>query len=380
MRAAYVTSFDSNDVSHWSGLGYYLGRALEAQGIELVRIGPLRRYLDPIIVGKFLFHKALHSKYQRQRAPQVLRSYARQVASQLKGHDVDFIFSPGMLELAYFETSLPVIHWTDCCFGGMVDFYPNMTNLAAETFRDGDAAERAGLAKCRLVMFSSQWAAQTAFQHYQVDPAKVKIVPFGANMTFHLTMEEIPRLLAARKQDPLRLLFVGVEWERKGGDLAVALVDNLVRNKVPVEMTIVGCEPPASARRRQIICRGFLSKNVPAELVQVEKLFSESHFLVMPSRAECSAIVVPEANSFAVPSLVSDVGGFPELIQQGQSGFCFPLSTFVEDATRQLLRIREEKGAYEKMAYAAFTESSQRLNWDKAGQMARKLIEEALDR
>ena len=179
MKAAYITSYDSTDVNQWSGLGSYIARSLEAQGIEWVRIGPLQRRLDPLIVGKFLVNKLLKKQYQRKRAPQVLHSYARQISERLKGLKVDFLFSPGTLELAYLKTELPMVFWTDCTFDGMVDFYPNMTRLAPETLRDGHNAEQAALTGCRLALYSSQWAAQTALDHYDVDPSKVKLCPLA---------------------------------------------------------------------------------------------------------------------------------------------------------------------------------------------------------
>ena len=378
MRAAYITAYDSNDVSQWSGTGCYIARALEAQGIEFVRIGPLHRHIDPIIIGKFLLNKALRLNYQRKRAPQVLHRYAAEIARRIEGLKLDFLFSPGTLEVSYLKTDIPIIFWTDCTFDGMVDFYPNMTSLAPETLRDGHAAEQAALTACRLAIYSSNWAAQTALDHYKVDPAKVKVVPFGANLVSSLKAEDMPGLVAARGRDPARLLFVGVEWERKGGDYAVALLDNLLRLGVPAELTVVGCMPPDADRRPQVICRGFLSKNVPKELEELERLFSAAHFLVIPSRAECFGVVAAEANLFGVPVLASDVGGFPDWIRAGRNGFCFPVHRFVEEATREILQLRKEPGAYEKLALTAFAESSEHLTWPAVGREVKALIETAL--
>lgn len=378
MKAAYITSYDSTDVNQWSGLGSYIARSLEAQGIEWVRIGPLQRRLDPLIVGKFLVNKLLKKQYQRKRAPQVLHSYARQISERLKGLKVDFLFSPGTLELAYLKTELPMVFWTDCTFDGMVDFYPNMTHLALETLRDGHNAEQAALTGCRLALYCSQWAAQTALDHYDVDPSKVKVVPFGANFVSKLKADDIPALVAVRGREPVRLLFAGVEWERKGGDYAVALLNNLLRLGVPAELIVVGCDPPPAVLKPQIICRGFLSKNVPSELEELERLFSTSHYVVLPSRAECYGLVLTEANSFGVPILASDVGGFPEIVRQGRNGFCFPLTTFVKESTREIMDLRNASGAYEKLAAGAFAESQERLNWQAAGRQAKALIEAAI--
>src|SRR5262245_63122855 len=85
MRIAYVTTYDARDPGIWAGTGHYIAKALEAQGIHLDYIGPLREpralwlKAQQLIHAK-LFRQALH----RDREPAVLDGYARQVEAQLQ--------------------------------------------------------------------------------------------------------------------------------------------------------------------------------------------------------------------------------------------------------------------------------------------------------
>jgi glycosyltransferase involved in cell wall biosynthesis len=380
MKIAYVTSYNSKDLDAWSGLGFYIYQALERQGLDLVRIGPLASYLDPAILLHFVMDRARGLKFQRHRDPTVLKAYAREVSEQLKGHEVDILFSPGSLPLSYFKTDVPIVFWTDATFDGMVNFYSSMTRLSETSLRNGHEAEQSALTNCRMAIYSSDWAAQTALDHYEVDPAKIKVVPFGANLNSRRNETEIERLVARRKDLPFRLLFIGVEWERKGGDYAVALAENLVRHGVPVELTVVGCRVPRSSKRPFVVECGYLSKKKPKELAELERLLMEAHFLILPSRAECAPVVIAEANSFGVPIVGADTGGFPTLIKNGHTGFYFPLGTFVENATAEITRLRKDAPAYEKLALNAFRESDKRLNWDHAGQQVKTLLESIVER
>ena len=54
------------------------------------------------------------------------------------------------------------------------------------------------------------------------------------------------------------------------------------------------------------------------------RAFAESHFLVLPTQADCTPLVIAEANAFGVPCLVSVLGGLPTLVQDGQNGRLYP--------------------------------------------------------
>src|SRR6185436_3482760 len=85
----------------------------------------------------------------------------------------------------------------------------------------GHAMEQRAIDRAALAIYSSDWAASSAIARYHADRNKVKVVPFGANIEESRTLEEVRAMIAARPRDVCRLLFVGVGWERKGGDIAI---------------------------------------------------------------------------------------------------------------------------------------------------------------
>ena len=74
---------------------------------------------------------------------------------------------------------------------------------------------------------------------------------------------------------------------------------------------------------------GFFDKNTEEGRRGLRELYRAATFYFMPSRAEATAIVYCEANSFGVPCLASRTGGTPSLIEDGVNGWCFPLDARV---------------------------------------------------
>jgi glycosyltransferase involved in cell wall biosynthesis len=47
-------------------------------------------------------------------------------------------------------------------------------------------------------------------------------------------------------------------------------------------------------------------------------------FFILPTRAECSAIVFSEASAFGLPIISTRTGGVPDYVQDGVNGYCLP--------------------------------------------------------
>ena len=89
----------------------------------------------------------------------------------------------------------------------MIDFYPGWSNLCNETLRDAHGLEQNALSNCRLAIYSSNWAAETAINNYRVDPDKVKVVPFGANVESVRDLNDIRKIVARRSNGCMQAAF-----------------------------------------------------------------------------------------------------------------------------------------------------------------------------
>lgn len=375
MKLAYVTPYPSADVHAWSGLVYFIREALRQAGCEIAPVDDLKesgRYRGK--AKEILYRKLTGKTYLRDRAPGLLDAYARQVSTRCKALAPDVIFSPGTIPISHLKTRTPVVFWTDATLAGLTDYYAHFTNLCAETLRDGQAMEQRALSNCSLAIYSSEWAARTAIEHYDVDPAKVKVVPYGANITQSRSEAEVRAMIDARSPEICRLLLVGVDWERKGAAIAVEAAEELHRRGIRTELHIVGCHPPGPVPEFVKI-HGFVSKKTPEGFALLERLFSESHFLIVPSRAECFGLVYAEASSFGLPSLAADTGGVPDAVRSGKNGQLFPLEARGAAYADFIAPLLASIGDYRRLALQSLEEFQTRLNWDVAGTRVMELMQ-----
>jgi glycosyltransferase involved in cell wall biosynthesis len=164
-----------------------------------------------------------------------------------------------------------------------------------------------------------------------------------------------PVALPPLRNDPphgetCRLLFVGADFQRKGGDILLNAYRE-VKQKIPqVELLIVGPpqrvlkEPAAGVR-----CITWL----PMEQLHKE-IFPKADMFVLPSHAEGYGMSVLEAMAHAIPVVASSVGALPEIIRDGVDGYLVPPGdvTSLRDAILALAGDAQTRAAMGRAARA----------------------------
>lgn len=381
LKIAYISVYDANDVHNWSGLGYYIAKALEKNVGELDYIGNLTtkkffEYEIKRVANKLLFNK----RYDSNITPKVVKSYAEEITRQLEGKKYDLIFCPGTIPVANLKTNTPIVIWTDSCQPGLLDFYDSKDKLSEESFRHGVEIEKLVLDNCALAVFSSEWAASIAINYHKVSSSKVKVIPFGANIDKQYSRDEISNLISHRNKDVCKLLFVGVDWIRKGGEIALKTAEALNEKGLNTELSIVGCEPIVKNPLPDFVKPlGFISKSTEEGRQKLNKLFEESHFLIVPSQAEAYGLVFCEANAFGVPAIATNVGGITTIIRNDINGRTFSPNGAITEYSDYIFNLMVNYSEYKNLALSSYNEFRNRLNWDTAGKSFRVLIEELLN-
>ena len=138
---------------------------------------------------------------------------------------------------------------------------------------------------------------------------------------------------------------------RKGGDIALETAVELNRLGLPTRLHLVGCGPPG-AIPGFVVRHGFISKNTPEGRSRLDALLSESHFLIVPSRAECYPLVFADVSSYGLPSLAAEGG------------------------IQQLMKLMVSPAKYRELALGAFAEYESCLNWRVARAAAVALLKQ----
>ncbi|MEM8953988.1 MAG: glycosyltransferase family 4 protein [Verrucomicrobiota bacterium] len=376
MKLAYVTEYDATDVHQWSGTGLFISRALRDQGVHIEYVGPLAIHNKFWHLGKKTAYYTLRKRYLTDVQPDVARRFAEQAAEQIDRINPDIVLCPGTRPVAYLDSRQPVVLWTDSTFDGLVGFYPEFGNLSKETLRSGHDLDQLALTNCHTAIFSSQWAANHALHHYDVSPEKLRVLPLGANLESPPSQTFVETAIALRPKDRCSLLFIGVDWKRKGGPLALEVARKLNEHGLKCQLHIVGPEPH-DRLPEFVSTHGFLSKSNAADRDKLQRLFADSHFLILPTVAECFGLVFAEASAYGLPSLTTDVGGISNVVRNGQNGYRFPLDASADDYADHILKTLSNRDEYHALACTSRAEYKKRLNWNTIGNQLKNILEEA---
>lgn len=199
----------------------------------------------------------------------------------------------------------------------------------------------------RLVFTSSRFAADSLVEDYGLPPERAVVVGSGGNVP-------VPPVCPSRvRSGGARILFVGVEWERKGGPELLEAVAQLRRTRPDVALDVVGCAGAAEGVR-------FHGRVPPSD---VARFYQEADIFCLPSRAEPSAGVLAEAAAYGLPIVATRVGGTPERVIDGGTGFLVPAMD-AEALGRSLARLVDEPDLASRMGRAGWELAAREFTWD----------------
>ncbi|MEQ9485779.1 glycosyltransferase family 4 protein [Coleofasciculus sp. F4-SAH-05] len=359
IRVGFFSVNNYFDKNSFSGALYYMHKALSKQKIKLVNLGLPRRYFQ----WRKLLSYAEKVGFFRLKNSHLGEQYEKFIAvvkRQLKSTSCDLIFAPvASKELSFLETDIPIVFLSDATPKLLHETYKFF--LTEEDFLSASNMELAVLSKANRIVYSSEWAANSAVLEYGAAPNKINVVPFGANLD---TVPDVSETRQKYRHQRCRLLFIGKNWQRKGADIAFQTLVSLLNMGIDAELIMVGTVPPAEIQHERLTIIPFLNKNVPQQQEKYNNLLLESHFLISPTRADCSPLVFAEANAYGIPVITSDVGGISTIVKNGQNGYMLPVSASSHEYADLIATNFANKDVYEQLVRLSRQEYDTRLNWD----------------
>ncbi len=386
MKVACVNTYNVLNYSGWTkhnvgnyGSNYYIIQTLAAQGISIEAIGDLKKSYSFLTRTKWSFYRNLyHKDYYRWAEPLVSKNYASQISKRLSKLNVDLVLcTEGAAPIAYLDCCQPIVLWVDTVLAALIDFYPYLSNLCQETRKNIYILEKLALEKCKLVIFSSEWAAKKAIEFYNVDLNKVKIISRGSNLELksNRKIADIKNLIKSRGTQTYKLIFIGIDWVRKGGILALDITKELKITGWNVELRLIGDLPKSRESLPDFVKPiGYINKSKLEGKNKFYSLLADSHFLILPTQADVTPNVLIEANAFGVPCLTTNLAGIPSIIKDDINGKVFPIDADVSEYCAYIKSYLSDYQKYENLAISSFNEYVNRLNWSIAGQIANQLF------
>lgn len=200
----------------------------------------------------------------------------------------------------------------------------------------------------------SRWLAHSFVNDFKVDATKV--IPVGAGIN-------LPRIKDPANKNPKKpkILFVGKDFERKGGYVLLDAFRDVKKVIKNVELIITGPANipglPDGAR-----CEGFISKNSDEGMEKLLTLYSEASIFALPSLYEPFGIAFAEAMAHKLPCIGTNNCAMPEIIDDGINGFIVKPndSKLLADRIITLLQDHELR---ESMGEAAYKKYYSNYRW-----------------
>lgn len=375
MKIAFVSEWgDPGNPNLRSGVTYSIYSNMMQNGAEVIPVLVEKQDRSPgdriFTKAKSLFYnKILRGKfgfYNPLRRRQFLEKYAQQAEEKLKTIDCDLLFCPGTLPIAYLETfSKPIAIWVDATFANYIDYYPGFENLHKDSINDGNAAEQCALQKCRLAVYTSKWAAQSAIKDYGCDEKKLHIIPRGANLSTQRNEAQVNQLIEDRcVSDTCNILFMDTDWERKGGSRMMQIAEHLHQQGIPIRVHAVGFEStPIINPPSWLQITGRLNKSEDRHVQMLDEIFNDSYALLLPTNQEAFGIVYAEAASYGLPSLARNTGGVSDACIHEKMGRVFDDNAAPEVYATYIRKLWEDKSHYRDISNSAFQAYQSKYIW-----------------
>ena len=146
----------------------------------------------------------------------------------------------------------------------------------------------------------------------------------------------------------MRILFVGGDLRRKGGDLLIEAVRRLrAEDGLPdIELHLV-TTAPVDDEPGVVVHRG-LTSNSPALIEQ----YHLADVFALPTLGDCLPMVLAEAAATGLPLVSTDVGAIHEIVRQGDTGELVPAGDVdaLTDALRRLVADEPLRRSYGEAA------------------------------
>lgn len=349
VKVGFLCPHNPFDRTSFSGTAYFAAEALSAvEGLDLHILGPHR----PLTLSR-----RIHNYFSPNRSSDdTIEKF------DAKGMDVVVGLVASRL-LDNLTPDVPFLHVTDATPIFLRDVYGWAIPV------EQDEVEKRVARRAQAVVYSSYYMADRASLDLSSDIRTI-VAPFGVNF------EKLPRERPEKTPlNPLKLLFVCSDWKRKGGDDVLSILEQLEASNIPARLIVAGKMPKHLSDRPNVNFVGFLNKNTREGEEKLLCLYEEAHVLLLPSRGDCTPMVVAEAMAHGTPVIASDTGGMATLITPG-TGTIMATPFNNQDWLSAIQAVTSSSQTYEAISAAAFAHATHTLNWKNWAEIVAGLCKE----
>ena len=357
MNIAFLSFLSPMDIHCWSGTLYYMYQELSKRHHV--------KWIGGNLYAKMkAYHSDLHKDESQFNAEEYAKEFGTLISIELQSAYYDAVICRDYFYLAYLVAEIPIIYIGDTTFHLFKD-YLGITDECI--IRQYDELERLAIARATKICYPTPWAKKSAMEHYGKNAGDVEVIEFGANIP-----EKIPY---KQKKDTkcCNLLFVGTNWNMKGGDKVLDVYHKLKQKNLNCKLTIIGSTPDYTIDDPEIKIYPRLDKGQKDDRDCYNSILEDADILLAPTVFDCYGIVYCEAAANGIVVLTNNVCGINHVVKDGITGYLFDSKTQADVWAEKIQEIISSKKMKE-LSCNARKEYEERLNWKVWGENMEMLI------
>lgn len=360
MRIAFLSDIDPQNPYHWSGTTRFVYTTLSKYH-QVSWIG------RDIAKGAMWHHRFLnnHTQYYPELYQEQIGNL---ISEELEGGEYDLVFTSTYFFIPHLKVNCPIVYLGDVTFP---QFKKIFINKHTEYHVLVVATERSCLKLADAILYPSAWAKESAIQEYNLDAEKIHIIEFGANIA------HVPDLKYLDNNE-CHLVFIGRNWENKGGDIVLETYRILQQKDFACRLTIIGCRPPNPIMDGSVSVYPWIDKNTDEGYKLFDHIMQSASFLILPTRFEAFGIVIAEASAYGIPSIVTNIGGTSQVVRDGKNGFLLPMEATPMAYAYQIEKCFLDSETYHQLRLTSRTEYETRLHWEVWGRRVTDVFAEVI--
>ena len=217
----------------------------------------------------------------------------------------------------------------------------------------------------RLIFATNENARRSFINHYGINGDKVITVGYGLNF------DSLPDF--SKTYDGRTILFVGMDFERKGGFILLSAFDKVKKTIPSARLIIAG--PNKDIYR--IEEPGIEMLDCVRDRKTIEDLYKQASIFVMPSLCEPFGQVFLEAMAYKLPCIGSTIDAMQEIVEDGKTGFLVKPND-INGLAEKIIACLNDVNLLKEMGMAGYRKVKENFLWDNVGTRVNDGLEKIL--
>jgi len=181
----------------------------------------------------------------------------------------------------------------------------------------------------------------------------------------------------------LNILYVGYLQKCKGFDILIRALETIGRRYTDWQLTVVGNTNFLYSYAKN--CLDLINRFGISDRVNflgrvngddLEEIYRSADIFVLPSIREGYGMAIKEAASYGLPIISTNVGGIPEIVEDGKSAILVEPGD-VEGLRDALVKLMKDKDLRKRLGDSALKTVDFDYNWDSVGEMFEEYMNES---